>query len=93
MYLLNLYYENAKKNQSGQLIINRQADKILKWTLLPSNSAKKELLRLIVLAVTGTRFTSQIPYPIQKFCQKNNSHLNLEFIITQHSETEGPKKN
>ncbi len=89
MYLLNLYYENAKKNQTGQLLINRRAEKISKWTLLPSNVAKKESLQLIVLALTGTRFTPQIPYPVQNFCQKNNSPLNLEFTITRHSETEG----
>jgi hypothetical protein len=89
MYLLNLYYENAKKNQTGQLLINRRAEKISKWTLLPSSFANKELLQLIVLAVTGTRFTLQIPYPIQNFCQKNNSHLKLEFTIARHPETEG----
>ncbi len=89
MYLLNLYYENAKKNHTGQLIINRQSDKILKWTLLPSNFATKELLQLIVLAVTGTRFIPQIPYSIQNLCQNDNTPLNLEFIITRHAETEG----
>jgi len=93
MYLLNLYYENAKKNQTGQLLINRQAEKILKWTLLPSDFAKKELLQLIVLSLIGTRFTPQIPYPIQNFCQKNNSHLTLEVTMARHSETEGPKRN
>ena len=92
MYLLNLYYEYAKKNLTGQILINKQSEKILKWTLLPSNLANKELLQLIVLALTGTRFIPQIPYPIQNFCQKNNSPLKLEFTIARHSETEGPNK-
>jgi len=92
MYLLNLYYENAKKNQTGQLIVNRRAEKISKWALLPLNFANKELLQLIVLAVTGSRFAPQIPYPIQNFCQKNSPHLKLEFTIARHPETEGPKR-
>jgi hypothetical protein len=92
MYLLNLYYENVKKNQTGQLLINRRAEKISKWTFLPSNFTEKELLQLIVLALTGSRFTPHIPYPIQDFCKKNNSHLTLETTIARHSEIDGQKK-
>jgi hypothetical protein len=90
MYLLNLYYENAKKNKTGELVIPRKAGKIPKWTILPSNPAAKELLQMIVLAVTNPRFIQHIPYPIQNLCHQNNFPLKLEFIISRHPETEGP---
>ncbi len=88
MYLLDFHYENAKKNQTGRFIINQTAGKIQKWTMLSSDTAKKELLRLIVLSLTSSRFLPHIPYPIQNFCQNNNNPLKLQFTIACHSETE-----
>ncbi len=88
MYLLELYYKNAKKNHTGKFIVPEKKGSIKKWTLLPSDSCRKELLQLIALCVTGSRFLPHIPCALEKFCRDSKEKLKLEFILALHAETE-----
>ncbi len=89
MYLLDLYYENARENQTGGFQIPQRAGKIPKWTRLPSSVAAQELLQLMVLGVTGTRFIPHIPYPLETLLRESNSPLKLVVNLSCHPETEG----
>ena len=89
MYLLDLYFKNARKNKTGKLVFKHKKGFIQKWTFLPLGSAQKELLQLIAMAVCGTQYLPHIPYSFKKICLKNNSPLHIELTIARDPKTEG----
>jgi hypothetical protein len=60
MYLLELYYENAKHNRKGRFSIEIRDSSIPKWTLLPSGKQSSELFRMAALSLTGIKFLSNL---------------------------------
>ena len=58
MYLLELYYANARLSQTGKFILPRRKGTIPKWTILSSHPKDREKLQLMALAMAGTPFTA-----------------------------------
>ena len=56
MFLLKIFFENAKWNGSDKFCFNKDHGKIRKWTLLPPGKASQELLRLMAIAWAGIDF-------------------------------------
>ena len=55
MHLLELYYANARLNQTGKFIFPCRKGTIPKWTILSAHSREKEKLQLLALSLAGTR--------------------------------------
>ena len=62
MYLLELYYANARLSQTGKFIFPCRKGTIPKWTILSSHPKDREKLQLMALAMAGTRYLPHIPY-------------------------------
>jgi hypothetical protein len=90
MYLLELYYTNARLNQTGKLIFPCRKGTIPKWTILSSHPREREKLQLMALSMAGTRYLPHIPYQQKRLLNFPKQPLQLEFYLAQHPETEGP---
>lgn len=44
MYLLEMYFENARKNGDNRFCFKKYRKKIRKWTQLPAGRSNQELL-------------------------------------------------
>jgi hypothetical protein len=55
MHLLELYYANARLNQTGKFIFPCRKGTIPKWTILSSHPREREKLQLMALSMAGTR--------------------------------------
>ena len=62
MHLLQLYYANARLNQTGKFIFPCRKGTIPKWTILSSHPRDREKLQLMALSMAGTRYLPHIPY-------------------------------
>ena len=89
MYLLELYYANARLNQTDKFILPYRKGTIPKWTILSSQPKDREKLRLMALAIAGTRYLPFIPFPQYHLLSSSNQPLRLEFYLAQHPEAEG----
>ena len=85
MYLLGLYFENAKKNGAGSFSVEKQGHKFRKWTLLPSGRDQRELLQLMALACGGASFIPQLPCKLHEFRRLGGPPLRLEFMLARHA--------
>ena len=83
MYLLGVYFENAKKNGAGSFSVEKQGRKFRKWTLLPSGLDQRELLQLMALACGGASFIPQLPCKLHRFRRRGGPPLRLEFMLAQ----------
>jgi len=90
MYLLELYYANARLNQTGKFIFPCRKGTIPKWTILSSHPREKEKLQLMALSMAGTRYLPHIPYPQNRLLNFPKQPLQLEFYLAQHLEADGP---
>ena len=90
MYLLELYYANARLNQTGKFIFPYRKGTIPKWTILSSHPREREKLQLMALSMAGTRYLPHIPYQQNRLLNFPKQPLQLEFYLAQHPETEGP---
>jgi hypothetical protein len=90
MYLLELYYANARLNQTGKFIFPGRKGTIPKWTILSSHPREREKLQLMALSMAGTRCLPHIPYQQDRLFKFLKQPLQLEFYLAQHPETEGP---
>lgn len=84
MYLLIIYFENAKKNGSGEFCFTKDHGKIRKWTQLSAHQSNRELLQLMAIACGGTRFLYHLPFKLQQLCRNSSNYLQLEIILTPH---------
>ncbi|UCF89928.1 MAG: hypothetical protein JSW39_16685, partial [Desulfobacterales bacterium] len=91
MYLLKLYYANARLSQTGKFIFPRRQGTIPKWTILSSHPKDREKLRLMALAMAGTRYLPHIPYQQNHLTNFPNQPLQVEFYLAQHPEADGPQ--
>ena len=85
MYLLHLYFKNARESGTGELCFKTDDNKIAKWTLLPPGKSGLELLRLIALASGGTRLFAHLPFELQRLCREPGSPLQVEFVVALHA--------
>ena len=92
MYLLELNFDNARKNRSGKFTISSRKGSIPKWTLLSSERENLELLRLITLATANPKLIPHIDYPADYLIDNTDESLRLEFVIFHHPETDGKSK-
>jgi hypothetical protein len=90
MHLLELYYANARLNQTGKFIFPCRNGTIPKWTILSSHPREREKLQLMALSMAGTRYLPHIPYQQKRLLNFPKQPLQLEFYLAQHPETEGP---
>jgi hypothetical protein len=90
MYLLELYYANARLNQTGKFIFPCRKGTIPKWTILSSHPREKEKLQLMALSMAGTRYLPHIPYPQNRLLNFPKQPLQLEFYLAQHPDADGP---
>jgi len=89
MYLLELYYANARLSQTGKFIFPCRKGTIPKWTILSSHPKDREKLQLMALAMAGTRYLPHIPYQQNHLLNFPNQPLQLEFYLAQHPEADG----
>ena len=89
MYLLDTYFENARKNGNGRFCFKRDHKRIRKWTQLPAGRPNQELLQLMALACGGAGFLHYLPYALQRLCQDSSIPLRLEFILAPHYPDDG----
>ncbi|MCP4624988.1 MAG: hypothetical protein GY850_15895 [bacterium] len=89
MYLLELYYANARLGQTGKFIFPCRKGTIPKWTILSFRPKDREKLQLMALAMAGTRYLPQIPYQQNHLLNLPNQPCQIEFYLAQHSEIDG----
>jgi hypothetical protein len=85
MFLLNLFYENAKFNGSDKFCFAKDHGKIRKWTLLPPGKASQELLRLMAVVCGGTDFVAHLPYKLGDLFRNTFEPLRIEFVLARHA--------
>jgi hypothetical protein len=90
MHLLQLYYDNACENGSGELCLKEGADDLAKWTLLPDGKAGLELLRLIAVACGGSKLFPHLPFALQQLCGDSPLPLQAEIMLELHPPYETP---
>ena len=90
MYLLELYYANARLNQTGNFIFPCRKGTIPKWTILSSHPKEREKLQLMALSMAGPRYLPHIPYQQNRLLKFLKQPLQLEFYLAQHPEADGP---
>jgi hypothetical protein len=84
MYLLGIYFENARKNGDGRFCFKKDREKIRKWTQLPAGRSNQELLQLMAVACAGADFLREFPYALGRLCRNPAVPLQLEFILSTH---------
>lgn len=84
MYLLGIYFENARKNGDGRFCFKKDRQKIRKWTQLPAGMSNQELLQLMAVACAGDSFLRELPYALGRLCRNPDVPLQLEFILSTH---------
>jgi len=84
MYLLSLYFGNAKENGTGEFSFAGDNGTIPKWTVLTPHNRNRELLQLMSLALGGNRFLPHLPFSLQTLCRTSSSDLQLEFLLAPH---------
>jgi len=89
MYLLELYYANARLSQTGKFFFPCRKGTIPKWTIFSSYPKDREKLQLMALAMAGTRYLPHIPYQQNHLLNFPNRPLQLEFYLAQHPEADG----
>ena len=85
MFLLNLFYKNARINGSEKFCVDKDHDKIRKWTRLPPDKKGQELLRLMAVACGGTDFVSHLPCKLEELFRNPFEPLAIEFILARHA--------
>lgn len=90
MYLLHLYFKNARENDNGELCFKTDGGNVAKWTLLPPGKSSLELLRLIAIACGGTRLLPHIPFELQQLCRDPAGPLQVEYVVALHPPYETP---
>jgi hypothetical protein len=90
MYLLELYYENAKHNRKGRFSIEIRDSSIPKWTLLHSGKQSSELFRMAALSLTGIKFLSNFAGRAVKNIGASSNKLQIEAAIARHPQIDGP---
>jgi hypothetical protein len=89
MYLLGIYFENARKNGDGTFCFTEDNGGIHKWTRLPAGRSSQELLQLMALACAGDSFLSRLPCALGRFCKRPDIPLRIEFILAAHRPIDG----
>ncbi|MCL5405363.1 MAG: hypothetical protein M1398_01320 [Deltaproteobacteria bacterium] len=84
VYLLHLYFENARENRNGEVCFKKGDNRLSKWTFFDSNQSNRELLRLIAVACGGTRLLPRIQFPLQRLCLAPETPLRVECILALH---------
>ena len=84
MYLLGIYFENARKNGDGRYCFKKDRQKIRKWTQLSAGMSNQELLQLMAVACAGVDFLREFPYALGRLCRNSAVPLQLEFILSTH---------
>ena len=84
MYILSIYFENASENGTGEFTFSGNNGTIPKWTVFVQDNRKRELLQLMALALSGSRFLTHLPFSLQKLRRTSSSYLQLEFILAPH---------
>jgi hypothetical protein len=92
MYLLSIYFENARKNGDGRFCFRKDHGKIRKWTRLPAGRSNLELLQLMALACAGDRFLRQPLLGLGRLCKNSDIPLRLEFILATHHPIDGRRR-
>jgi hypothetical protein len=85
MYILQIYTHNARKNSGNALLIEQATGTIRKWTLLPSGSESKELLRLIALAACGAPFAPRLLRNVSSMFADQRLTLRIGYVIARHT--------
>jgi hypothetical protein len=84
MYILQLSYENAKLNGSGETSFRCGYQAIRKWTLLDDRARSVEQARLIAMACLGREFLALAARWTPGLCRTGASGLNLESLMVRH---------
>lgn len=82
MYLLGIYFKNARKNGDGRFCFKKDRQKIRKWTQFPAGMSNLELLQLMAVACAGDSFLRELPYALGRLCRNPDIPLQLEFILS-----------
>ena len=84
MYLVSLFFENARRNATGTFDLPCTGGALPKWTVLPHTDRNGELLRLIVAALGGARFVRRLPLAPGALCRDGSKPLHIEFVVAAH---------
>jgi hypothetical protein len=85
MYLLELFYENSRRNGNGHFRFQetRSTRTITKWCFLPNDPAGKELLKLIAMGLGGEKFLNALPLPTE-IISDSRRPLRVVHVIARH---------
>jgi hypothetical protein len=85
MYFLALHTENARRNATERLRVETDGTTLRKWTLLPSDPASRDLLRLLALACCGHPFLPHLPFHHSALVRDPSMPLRLGFTLGCHA--------
>jgi hypothetical protein len=84
MYILDLHFKNACRNDTGRFRFPKYKGKIRKWTLFSSGPSKLELLRFVAIACGGVKFLPKLPFQFLELLDFPEIPLQLEFVLAPH---------
>lgn len=85
MYVLSIHIENAKNNLNSHLRIEKNSQKIRKWTLLSSNPVNRELLKLSALVCCGHSLVPNLPFDPLSLFRDRTSALRVGVVFGLHA--------
>ena len=85
MYLLGLFYDNARLNGTGDASFRASDDTIRKWTVLDANSASFELIRMLALVCVGEKHVAPLASSGRNLTGEGGGELRLEAVGVQHA--------
>jgi hypothetical protein len=91
MYLLDLFFEQARRNHCDRFVFSVNRGRIDKWIKLSPGPPGLELLRLMALACAGASFLKEIPFDFCELIIPGVNALKLEFIQAPHPGRESRK--
>ncbi|MGA1825312.1 MAG: hypothetical protein ACMUIP_11690 [bacterium] len=84
MYIQTIYYKNALLNGEGAFHFHLDQRRIKKWTILPDEKKDLELLQLITISLTGSKFLPHLPDDLKKLCIDSANYFQIEAVISPH---------
>jgi hypothetical protein len=84
MYLLQIAFENARENGTGELRLGSAAEGLPKWTTLPADPAGRELLKLAASACGGVHFAPASSFELSRLCGVRHQPLQVEAALVLH---------
>jgi len=84
MYLLAIYFDNARHNGAARFEFKGDDGTIAKWTPVSGGAFNRELLRVMAVACGGVRFLNRLPWDLGLLRGGAGSPLRVECILALH---------